>query len=88
MYDVNTAAATAANGTVSCTIVTLRFTEFTGMCIIVLYSRRIRHLLIYHYKMERDDVFCCTFKTYILMVALHAIYSVCHSSNLMIIMYM
>lgn len=31
VYDVNITATVAANGTVSCTIVTLRFTEFTGM---------------------------------------------------------
>ena len=29
-YDVNVTATTAANGTVGCTIVTLRFTEFTS----------------------------------------------------------
>ena len=32
VYDVDVTAATAANETVGCTIVTLRFTEFTGMC--------------------------------------------------------
>ena len=30
VYDVNVTATTAANGTVGCTIVTLRFTEFTS----------------------------------------------------------
>ena len=31
VYDVNVNATTAANGTVNCTIVTLRFTEFTSI---------------------------------------------------------